>query len=183
MKKIIFSLFIVLVILTPLALACGERDVKLVDSVVDEPTVTKKSACSKEKVQVNKDEVVLVEEKRIEVNQHDAQHILEEYLQNQYADKVAIVTDDHSDVPGHEEHHHVGGNLQDSHGTISYAFLVRGGADFYEGKAIPLYVDAENGDVYGVGCGFGAGKVVYSPEKPSRHHSILKEMWEWITVN
>lgn len=180
--KRLFLCIIVGLLALPVVYACGERDVRLVDSLEGEPTVMKKSSCSSTFVPVNEDNVVLVEKSRIKVDQHKAQHVLEEYLLEEFNRSVVLVNDDHSDVPGHEHHHHAKGRLQDSHGTISYAFLVRGGETFYKGKAIPLYVDAEDGKVYGVGCGFGAGKAVFNPDPSQRYHNLLTGFWEWITI-
>lgn len=177
-KKFLF-VFLIALIAVPFAFACGERDVKLVDNVESYQTTVKKSSCSSELVKVDNNDVVLVNEDEIKVDQHTAQHILEDYLIQQYGDAVLIVNDEHSDVPGHEHHHHAKGRLQDSHGTISYAFLVRGGNDFYDGKAIPLYVDARNGVVYGVGCGYGAGAVVFEPDL-NEYSSFLERLMHWV---
>jgi hypothetical protein len=163
MRTIFIFLFLFIVSSTAV-IACGERDIRLVDTVDEQQTKTAKSACSKVQVQLDENEEVLVEKNRIKIDGHTAQHILEDYLLEKHDGKIVLSDDDHSDVPGHEQHHHAGGKLQDSHGTISYAFLVRGDEEFHEGKAIPLYVDAESGVVYGVGCGYGAGDVVYVPD-------------------
>jgi len=176
----LFLFLLVFVLMATTVLACGERDVRLVDDINVQETTTKRSACSKVTVNVDENDVVLVGKDRITIDSHAAQHILEDYLAQEYGTHVRIVQDDHSDVPGHEHHHHAGGRLQNSHGTISYAFLVRGNESFHDGKAIPLYVDAENGNVYGVGCGYGAGDVVFSPDV-ANYQSVFSRITQWIT--
>lgn len=150
------------VILSLSALACGERDVMLVDSLEGMETYDAESACAGTPVRIDEEDRVVVERDRIKVSKAMAMDILEDYLHESYGD-VHVSGDEHSDVPGHEDHNHAGGKLQDSHGTISYAFLVEG-EDFYNGQSVPMYVDAETGDVYGLGCGLGAGDVVHSPD-------------------
>ncbi|RME78631.1 hypothetical protein D6774_00480 [Candidatus Woesearchaeota archaeon] len=159
------------------AFACGERDVLLVDSLEEVVTQDATSACAGTPVKINEDNQVVVERSRIKVSMHEAQHILEEYLEQAYQGRVQLSEDEHSDVPGHEAHHHQRGNLQDSHGTISYAFLVEGGADFFDGKSIPFYVDAEDGTVYGLGCGLGAGDPVYTPQGYPK--SFWHKLWHF----
>jgi hypothetical protein len=159
MKKLAMFMSMFLILL-PIVLACGERDVKLVDNIDEVQTRTVKSACSNVNVEVDENNVVLVEKSRIKIGKEQAEEILQNYITSN-ALNIEITEEDHSDVKGHENHNHAAGRLQDSHGSISYAFLVRGDGSYYGGKSIPLYVDAEKGVVYGVGCGYGAGEVVY----------------------
>ncbi len=178
MNKILITLCVMLLTI-PIALACGERDVTLVNDLQEENTVMKRSSCSSQLVNVDENNQVLVERDQIKVSQHTAQEVLHDYLQQTYGGEVQIVNDAHSDVKGHEDHGHVGGKLQDSHGTISYAFLVRGDNEFHNGKAIPLYVDAFTGVVYGVGCGYGAGPVVFEPNL-NEYENFWTKVKHWV---
>jgi hypothetical protein len=146
--------------LSGVSLACGEKGIEIVDSL-EEGYVMEKSACTRSYFPSN-GEKFLLEKSRIKVTEHQARHILDDYLRMEYG-KGAKITSGDTQIPGHENHGHGHGNPQLSHGHYTWSFnvVVPG---MMEGKAFPMYVDMESGDVYGIGCGLGAGSVVYSPD-------------------
>ncbi|MFH1978075.1 MAG: hypothetical protein ABIJ92_02010 [Candidatus Aenigmatarchaeota archaeon] len=153
--------FTIALIFSGSVFACGERDVKLVDSLGEAETVMIKSACSKTFFPTDGDNLVIVEKTDIKITEHQAKHILEDYLE-QDGKGTHLSTATNTEIPGHEEHTHGHGRIQDTHGTISYSFLVEG--ESYDSKAYPMFVDTKTGEVYGVGCGLGAGPVVFTPD-------------------
>jgi len=150
-----------IILFSGLVLACGEKDITIVSSIEDAEYQMEKSACTKSYFPSD-GETFLLEESKIQATEHQASHILSDYLLQEYGQKAAIVSGD-TEIPGHENHNHGHGNPQLSHGHYSWSFNVRVPGMMGE-KAFPLFVDMETGDVYGVGCGLGAGNVVFSPD-------------------
>ncbi|MBU0953591.1 MAG: hypothetical protein KKA90_04195 [Nanoarchaeota archaeon] len=161
MKSIVLGFLVATVALMGGALACGEKDIQFVASLEDSQYVMEKSSCTELYFPSN-GESFLLEEADVLVTDHQAKHILEYYLRETYGPDAAI-TEGETEVPGHEDHHHGHGNPQLSHGHYAWSFnvVVPGMMD---GKAFPLFVDMQSGDVYGIGCGFGAGDVVFHPD-------------------
>ncbi len=170
---IIAAGLLALALLPQAALACGEKPIEFVDSA--EGASMEKSACTKSYFPSN-GESFLAERSMVKVTDHQAKHILQDYLLSNYREGAAV-TMEGTEIPGHENHNHGHGNPQLSHGHYTWTFNVRV-PGMYEGKSFPMYVDMETGEVYGVGCGFGAGSVVYSPDLSEYPDSDMSD-WDW----